>query len=427
LLDAGLAERVLDPEGAASYFRLGYIPSPRTAVRDVRSLPLGAHAVIRTDRVFTRRHHAVDFGIQDEATSLEDQLTRAESRVESTLRAIDEPSEIWLEPNLPTVVLAAIAGRARGRNVDTVAPDDGDERSARVAHRLGSRHRTVPVSPDLDDLVRLVGVLDQPFADPRWLVRDALGRTAEGLLISDVGARALFAANPRYADALTLDVVRRALPEALASFTPDLTLSLETVVRAPCWPASPKGLNEDFSKTVRGLRGPELDTRADPLAALQAADLRYGTVDAELDAISSWSCWLGVEVVTPYLDRGVIDIASRLPSRGRLEGREVGAGLFRLARRMLPGRLTREDLGDWRPPVGDWMRRELREAAEMAFFGAPGGLSGLLDPIALQRTWYAHQLGWADHGPWLFALFTFELWAQSALSERTDDPGARVD
>lgn len=417
LLEAGAAPRALDVDGAASYFRLGYVPSPRTPIQDVGALPPGSALVVRDGALSTLRHHAPDFSVQDDAASLEDQLARAEGRLDARVRACGGTSEIWLEPDLPSVVLAAVQGRVHGRAVETVAPE-GDERAARMAHLLGSRHRTVAARPDLDDALRVVGALDQPFADPVWWVRDVMGRTSAGASSASIGAHALFAANPRYPDALTLDAVRRSLPTWIESWTPDVGRLVESVIRAPDWPRSAAGLNPDFAATVQRLRGPELDGTADPLAALQAADLRYATSDAQLSALAGWTAWSGVSVHTPYLDGALLDLASRLPSRGRLEGREVGAGLRRLARRLLPGRLAREDFGPMRPPVGAWLRDELREAAEMAFFGSPGGLSGLLDPARLRRTWYAHQLGVADHGPWLFALLVFELWAQSMLTTR---------
>jgi asparagine synthase (glutamine-hydrolysing) len=417
LLEAGLAPRALDVDGAASYYRLGFVPSPRTAVQDVGALPPGAALVARDGRLGTLHHHACDFSVQDEASSLDDQLGRAEARLEARLREDEEAAEVWLEPDLATVVLVALQGRVQGRTVDTVSPDD-DERAARVAHLLGTRHRTVEVRPDLDALVRVVGALDQPFADPAWWVRDAMGRTGRQPTASALGAGPVFAANPRYPDALTLDAVRRSLPDWATSMTPDRSRMIEAVIRTPGWPRTMPGLNDDFAATVRRLRGPGLDADLDPLAALQAADLRYGTSDAHLVGLNAWSAWSTVRVRTPYLDGRLLDIGCRLPSRGRLEGREVGAGLRRIARRMLPGRLAREDFAPHRPDVGAWLRGGLREAAEMAFFGTPGGLSGLLDASRLRRTWYAHQLGWADHGPWLFALLVFELWAQSTLTSR---------
>lgn len=418
LLEARIVPRVLDPEGAASYFRLGFVPSPRSPVRDVEALPPGVTLVATRERRAVVRHHRADFSVQDEATSLDEQLGRAEAILEAELRADPEPREVWLQPDLPSVVLTAMRGRALGRTVETASPD-GDERSARFAHLLGTRHRVVPVEPGLDDVVRLVGALDLPFADPAWLVRDAVGRSRDVAALSCAGAEPVFATNPRYPDALTADAVRRSVPDWLGALAPSFDRSVEAVIRCRGWPTRLRGLNEDFSRAVQSLRGPDLEADADPLSALQSVDLRYGVADAQLVALAGWTPWSGVEVATPYLAPALLDVATRFPARGRLEGREVGAGLARIARRMLPGRLTREDFGMWTPPVGTWMRGGLREAAEMAFFGTPGGLSGLLDDRRLRSLWYAHQVGWADHGVWLFALMVFELWVQSMLGERS--------
>jgi len=417
LLEAGVVPRALDLEGAASYFRLGFIPSPRSPVQDVRALPPGSALVVDRGGTALMRHRRVDFSVQDEATSLDAQLGRAESALQARLGREPSDAEVWLEPDLPSVVLTALAGRLRGRVVQTVAPID-DEASARFAHLLGTEHRTAEVAPGLDDLVRMVGALDTPLADPAWLVREALARSSDRPAVTAAGAGPVFATNPRYPDALTADAIRRSLPAFLERVAPDFGRSVESIVRRPDVAATRRGLTEDFARAVDGLQGPELDEDADPLAQLQAADLRYGTSDALLTGLTTWSAWTGCRVATPYVDADLLDVTGRLPARGRLEGREVGAGLGRIARRMLPGRLVREDFGSYSPGVADWMRSGLREAAEMAFFGASGGLSGLLDSARLRRAWYAHQMGWADHGQWLFALVVFELWAQSTLGER---------
>jgi asparagine synthase (glutamine-hydrolysing) len=413
LLRAKLAPRILDAEGAAAYFRLGFIPSPRTAVEGVRALPPGATLVARPDQVGVEMHRTHDFSTQDEATPLEAQLDRLEAQLEAAARRT-EPPEIWFRPDLETVVLAAIQARATGASPETVAPLGDDARTARLAQMLGGRHRVIAAEPGLDDVVRLVSTLDQPLADPAWLVRDALGRTAARPVASALGAGPVFACNPRYPDALTADTMHRALPSWLDAWVQGP--GLEAAIQAG--PARVgRGLNPDFEARVRALEGPAVPSVSDPLASLQAADLRYRVGDGVLPGLAAWSARAGVDVGTPYLDSELIAGAARLPSRGRMEGRDVGAGLWRLARRLLPGRLSREDLGEAPPPVGEWLRSGLREAAEMAFFGREGGLSGLLDPAVLRRRWYAHQLGWADRGPWLYALMVFELWTQVVLSE----------
>jgi len=127
----------------------------------------------------------------------------------------------------------------------------------------------------------------------------------------------------------------------------------------------------------------------------------------------------GLEVRAPFLDRAMVELACRMPSRLKLMGWQTKYILRRALRDLLPRTaLTRRKQG-FGAPLGPWMRGPLRPALEERLAPERVAHVGLFDPEATQRLVGEHLGGVRDHRKILWALMMFDAWREHYL------PGVR--
>src|SRR5262249_36295656 len=72
LLTSHEVSRTLDLEATAQFFRLGFVPAPRTLLRDVCKLPPGWRLIVQGERVQIEPYWDLDFSQQDHSLSFDD-------------------------------------------------------------------------------------------------------------------------------------------------------------------------------------------------------------------------------------------------------------------------------------------------------------------------------------------------------------------
>jgi asparagine synthase (glutamine-hydrolysing) len=117
----------------------------------------------------------------------------------------------------------------------------------------------------------------------------------------------------------------------------------------------------------------------------------------------------GLEARVPFLDRGLVEWAFRVP--GRLK---VWRGWGKLPlRKLLDGPLSavaNRPKHGFDVPMGAWFRGPLREMLHGTLTSQKARQRGLVDPAAVTRIIDAHMAGQGDHSRVLFSLLVLELW-----------------
>lgn len=177
LLEADVTAPELDPTSVEGFLALGSVPSPRSILRDVRSLPSGSTMVYDA----TTGHHDVDrywtptFDGSVDPTPQEVRERLLES-VKHRLRS-DVPVGAFLSGGLDSSAIVALMREARPEDaaepITTVSIGFADQRyseteyAAVVAEELGTAHtsRTVTADDLRDALPDIVASMDQPTID----------------------------------------------------------------------------------------------------------------------------------------------------------------------------------------------------------------------------------------------------------------------
>ena len=224
LLAAGAADAEPDWPALAAYLCQGYVPWPASAFAGIAKLPPGGRLVhdaagVRLDRYWEAASWcgapALDLDPAHAATQVRAELTRA---IEVALMS-DVPLGVFLSGGLDSTAIAALARP----HVDELATFsigfdvpgfDELAYAGLVARALGTRHRTLTITPDLflDGVRSLTRTLDEPLADPALVPTFLLSRMAREdvkVVLVGEGGDELFAGYPTYLGAGLAERYRR--------------------------------------------------------------------------------------------------------------------------------------------------------------------------------------------------------------------------
>jgi asparagine synthase (glutamine-hydrolysing) len=454
LVHPGLERRV-DARAVEEYFAYGYIPEPRTILRQARKLSPG-HTLTwrRGDEPKERRYWDVTFDRRaggDSAAAGNELLERLREAVR--IRLVSEvPLGAFLSGGVDSsAVVAAMAGlSAQPVNTCTIAFGEREFDETAYAQAVASRYRTnhqvERVSPDLFELVdRMTDLYDEPFADssalPTYRVC-GLARQRVTVALSGDGGDENLAGYRRYRWHCYEDRVRAMLPggvrrplfgalgalypkadwaprvfrakATLQGFARDRVEGYSHSVSILGDPLRRRLLTPDFTAALSGYRAVEVlrshAERAprDSLSFVQYLDLKTYLVGDILTKVDRASMAHSLEVRVPLLDHPLVEWMAGLPPEWKLHGRE-GKFLFK---RALETQLPREVL--YRPkmgfavPLASWFRGPLRESVRERVLGSVLRDTGWFEAPFLRGLVERHERGAADHSAALWALLQFE-------------------
>jgi asparagine synthase (glutamine-hydrolysing) len=455
-----------DPEALPLFLTYGYVPTPGSFYRGIRSLP-PAHSLVVTESgaASPRRYWQARFTSgwsngSDPARSPEPRGLsdgEAEERFRSLLQSAverrlvaDVPLGAFLSGGLDSATVVALMARAAGGRVKTftigfAGPSEYDERAhARVvAERFSTDHTEFVVEPKALDLVdRLVYHHDGPFGDssavPTYLLSE-LTRSRVTVALNGDGGDEVFAGYLRlYGGALSERVPRaafgamagliRLLPEpadrrhplrfaqrfAEAGRLPLLerylrwngyfTSGLEALLRPELARTLERGrLLESFeSSFARG--------EGSTLARLLQLNFETYLVDDLLVKMDRMSMAHGLEARSPFLDTAVVEFGARLPDRLRMR---FGKGklLLRSAMRdVLPASILARGKMGFGAPLGLWFRSDLSQFVRERLLDPASPLYAYLQREAVEAVLVRHGAARADLSAQIWALLTLESW-----------------
>ena len=445
----------LDPAAIPAYLTFGYVPTPRTFFRGVRSVPPGHVLTLETDGVENLECYwepPASSSSQSAPASLALEESAAETL--ALLRAAvqrrlvaDVPLGAFLSGGVDSSAVVAIMAGLQDRPVHTFTigfeDEEGyDERpyAKAVAARYRTEHTEFVVRPDAVELIeRLVWHHDQPFGDssavPTYLLSE-LTRGHVTVALSGDGGDEVFAGYERFAAALALERYQR-LPEQVRRPASDLAARvpasllggrgagvrrfmarsdlpveeayLEWVSVMPReWRDSllrdhSQWAVDDYLRTWKGSEGGPL------LGRLLDLNLRTYLLDDLLPKVDRMSMAHGLEVRSPFLDREVVEFAIRLPAHLQVRGMSGKRVLKRALRDLVPEEVLHRRKKGFGVPLDRWFRSDLKGYVE-AMLGVPSArVRAHVDGGALDRMLAEQQSGAANHRDRIWALLTLEV------------------
>jgi asparagine synthase (glutamine-hydrolysing) len=441
--------RDVDPVALAEYLQHGYVPSPRTILRDVAKL---APATIMTwtpnTPPETRRYWTLDYEPKL-SISYRDALDEFEQR---SRRAVEErlvsdvPLGLFLSGGVDSSFILAQMIAAGAPSVETFSigfPDSRyDERSyARaIAERLGSVHHEALVEPtDLVELLpQLVAHYGEPFADPSAVPTFYIARMARQRItvaLTGEGGDELFGGYYRHQAARLaahLDHLpapaRRAAGAGAARLGSKRAhptshqhrlyrflraVELDPGERYAEWTAvlspSERSALSPGLPSVPPFRAP--GNASDPLDRALAVDVARSLPDQLLYKMDIATMASSLEARAPLLDYRLVEWVARLPRDFKQRGTQRKRLLTdALSRHISPELFKRPKMG-FTAPIPAWLRGELSELTSDTLLSDASRQRGIIDPRSVERLIQRHREG-EDHTRGLWTLLMLELWHQ---------------
>lgn len=435
---SGLVDLEIGITAIADLFTFFYIPGPKTIYRDIYSLDPGSYLRVDQNGIYQRKYWDLKEGqlsLSSEKEYEERLLAILRGAVKSHLVS-DVPVGAFLSGGVDSSAVVALMSEFVSDPIMTCTIGFDEEeynelpRARSVAWRFGTAHHEETVHAEPAKLMeRLVDYYDQPFPDhssiPTYYV-SKLARKRVKVVLSGDGGDENFAGYSRYRRHLSLERIRRHVPEALVSpfrthkgdrenghlperlhrvlhqvaigaregYLHGITVG-DASLRKRIFSAD---LNHELADYDPLDKFRDIYNRApnpDFMSKISYLDLKTYLVDDILTKVDRASMANSLEVRVPLLDHAVVEFAHSLPLEMKLQN---GKGKYLLRKTLssfLPeGFLDAPKMG-FRIPVVPWMQGPLRQWSENALFG--NSLSAnFLDPAGLRRVWNSFQRG-GDH------------------------------
>lgn len=325
-----------------------------------------------------------------------------------------------------------------------------------VAKKIGSDHHarvfdSGKFGPCLD-AVR--GFMDEPFSDASILPTHFLSKTVKDagvtVVLSGDGADELFCGYPTYLAQRAAGLVNRVpgsagmnrVAQNLADFLPSSYDNISTdykVRRFLAGATLPPGrrqvtwLGSFLEDEMLAVLSPEIRSRLsqdgpwtevdahDKWAASRGAqgverqmhlDLRTYMGDDILVKVDRASMAVSLEVRVPFLDHRLVELATRMPLKFKLQGRQGKAILKTAMKSRLPRSVTSRGKKGFGMPVAHWLRGPWRDLLLDTLSDGAAGRSGLLDQGVVDALIDDHLSGRRDRRKPLWTLLMFRFWEE---------------
>lgn len=387
--------RQLDLVALRDLLAFDYIPSPRSILSGVNKLEPGCRFEWRfgdsvpTITRYWRPPAANPTGSIPDEFELEDLINRAVARQMIS----DVPIGAFLSGGIDSSLLVAFMARHSEKPVRTFSYSfpgtqfDESHIARSVASRFGANHVVLSseeVGPNA--LLKLLGRLDEPFADPAVIPTIALSEMTAShvrVALAGDGADEVFGGYPKYLQGVGVQG-RLPLPALWQKLLKVLPWRPRRALHVYCRTLSPQDLIRwswtrygdfpVFSKDIRLLVDPKYHEAAQVeqyFSPWERRTQRYGDkrdidilMRADLETYLSENCLVktdrasmlaSLEVRVPFLDEMILDRILPLPGEKKIVNGELKALLLPIARRLLPREVWNRPKQGFHVPLGAWL------------------------------------------------------------------------
>ena len=454
------------PSAIAAYLRLGYVPTPLSALEGIVKLAPGSilHRDADGHKTLVRYWDLRTLAIAGQANldrrPAEELVSHMEILLSDAVRrrmVADVPLGAFLSAGIDSPTVVALMQAQSSRPIRTftigvrVQAFNEAERARAIATHLGTDHTELIVEPNEARAIipLLPDMFDEPFADysqiPTYLV-SKLARGSVTVALSGDGGDEVFAGYTRYFWIKRLweltgwmpGGARRAVGGALSLLSPaawDMLLApLPGRLRpvhagdkihkgadiigqhsADAMYARLISLWPDAALVADQQAYPWNDTAfarsiPDLVARLRAMDMVTYLPDDILTKLDRATMATSLEGRVPLLDHRVVEFAWRIPRDRLIRNGESKWLLRQILYRHVPRALMQQPKMGFSIPLGDWLRGPLRAWADDLLSEAALANSGFIDTQAVRAIWAGHISGRLNRPHHLWVILMLQAW-----------------
>jgi asparagine synthase (glutamine-hydrolysing) len=458
LLASGRVARRLNVDALAQFLSWEYVPGAGTLLIDIQRLEPARTLEIDLDTgtsTVRRFWNPLSGAAEDHRSRT---IEEWESEVDEAIRRAvrrqlvsDVPLGAFLSGGVDSSLVVAAMGEAQTFSIGFDDPSYNETQwSKRVADHLGVDHHVEIIRPDVLGLFEhLMHFMDDPIGDfsifPTYLV-SRLARQWVKVVLSGDGGDELFGGYETFLAEEKFRTwqrfprwLRRGLLEPAIGSLPPTSAKKGLINKArrfvegarldPRWGHArwrvfcdevvrARLLTSDAQRAVRTPVGAHIlaltSEAQDRDAQDRALYVELGSylVDNCLTKVDRMSMACSLEARVPLLDREVVELAFRVPSRFKYDPSQTKILLKRIAARHVPRECVYRPKEGFSIPIKNWLKQEFRGLVERYLAPERLGREGLFSPDVVQRLWREHLDNRANHSHLLWALLVFENWRE---------------
>lgn len=399
LLEAGVP-RDMDREAMNQYFRLLYVPGPRTMFAEVKKLPPGTVGTFRNGSFDLYQYWTLEEG--ERIASYEEAVEGVRERTLASLRrqlVSDRPLGVFLSGGIDSSSIVGMMREVGVKDVKTFTIGyeteidfekfNADAKlAARTAEYFGTDHHAFTLSAQdyIDTMDEIVRHMDEPVANhiqPSTYLIAKYAKPDITVALGGDGGDELFGGYPRYWYARALGRLGWLSP--LAQIT-NYKLQITNLTKVGSFLeklAAKPGLERHLSfiaqkeamvsrflkkevnapRATYGALEPHFKAQwRDRVNQSMAVDISTWIPDESLVRTDKLTMAHALEERVPLLDVDLVSYASRIPSSYKLGTKELGKRVFIDAMRpYLPPHLLNEEKRAWMSPAAKWIRGPLQD------------------------------------------------------------------
>ena len=472
ILATGIVTAELDHEALNQFLTFLWPVPPHTLFRDVYQLPAAHYLVWKSGEITISEWWDLDFSVEETGGSERDWSERVLAtldRVTEMEMIADVPLGAFLSGGVDSSALVALMAKHSKQRISTyttgisaddlrfdIIPDDV-QWSRRVAELLPVNYHETLLTPDVVDLLpKLIWHQEAPVIDmaiPSYLISEQ-ARSTQKVMLSGMGGDEIFGGYPRQmamqiaglTDILPT-AIRRPLMKTVESalygglpgrFTAPVR-NAKKFARSAAMDFEERYLgfgtyftdamkNDLYSSELRGEMAAfdaykyhrqyfERCRENSPLNRLLYVDFKTFMPALNLDTTDRTSMAANLEVRAPYLNKELVELSARIPSKLKIKGLKRKYILKKSVESILPKDVIWRKKAGFSAPVRSWLRGPLREVVEDLLSVETVNKRGLLDPHEVRRIIDQNLSGKEDYNLQVFQLLNFELWAREFLDK----------
>lgn len=431
-----------------NYLSFQYVVPPETFFEGIYCLLPGHFLWYKNGEVMTERYFEAKFD-PDENMSEADAVNAIEAAFENSVNAhkiADVEVGCFLSSGVDSSYVSTYFA---DQKTFTVGFDFGEKYNEiswaqRLSEKIGVDHHTKLITSEeyWDVIPRIQYFMDQPLADPSCIALYFVSQLASKhvkVVLSGEGADELFGGYQVYRSPMNQRVYQKCVPypirkllRAIARKMPDIK-GRDYLIRA-CDPLEEAFIGNAFmynyEEKCELLKDPSIATRPqdltrdvyrrarkyDDVTKMQYLDINLWMVGDILLKADRMSMANSLELRVPFLDKEVWKVASRIPSKLRVNRNNTKYALRQAARRHLPQETAEKEKLGFPVPTRVWLRDEKYYNVVKQEFQSPTAQKFFNIDILL-RWLDDHFNGIADTSRNVWTVYVFLVWYKQYFEE----------
>lgn len=445
----------MDMQAISDYLTLQYVPAPATGFKNIYKLPPASYFVFKNNKLKIHEYWSLDFKEKLNLTENE-WIEKLDEKINESVKSrmiSDVPIGAFLSGGVDSSATTAYMAMNSPKKIKTFSVGFTDKEfdetvyAKKVAKLYKTDHESIRINPNIfkDELFKTADYYDEPFADNSLIPSIFLSRFARKkvtVALSGDGGDENFAGYGRY-DIVKFGEEYKQIPKFLRNLSkpaagflhilhPDqLTYRIKTFAESFEMPFYKKYLfyksffnNKDkeqiFSKDNAWNRDTFLigkddySKRLDDLDNALKNDINSYLPEDLLYKMDIASMNASLEVRAPLLDYQLMELSAKIPSVLKIKGfnKKYIFKQLLIKNKILPEEIVNRPKRGFNPPIGRWMKYELKKQTMEALNSRKFRKMGIFDNKKLDdyiNMYYTSELNYHNN---IFALLTLSNWIE---------------